>query len=67
MIVHSDKIIGEMIEYADRFRRDLMPDLFLVSDFIRGLDRNKDEIKKILDALDQSKSGVITIRKELDL
>lgn len=67
MIVHSDKIIGEWIEFATAKNSPILKDLWLLSDFIGGRKVSVIVIIKILDRFDQSKENVKILRRELGI
>lgn len=67
MIVHSNKIVGEWIEYATAHNSPVLKDLWILSDFIGGLKRDPVVIIKILDKFDQKKENVKTLRRELQI
>lgn len=63
--VRSDEIVGIMIEYATRHNSPILKDLWVLSDFVRGIKRPVGEIFRILESMDQSKDMVQELRKEL--
>jgi len=67
MIVHSDRIIGEWIEYATLNNSPVLKDLWLLSDFIRGIKRDPVMIIKIIEKFDQKKENVKILRRELQI
>jgi hypothetical protein len=66
-IVHSNEIIGEMITWATTHNSPVLKDLWILSDFIGGLDRDFKEIHRILESFDQSKEKVKILRRELGI
>ena len=67
MTARSDEIIGEMIEWATKHRREMLKDLWLLSDFARGRKVDPSKIIAIVDKFDQTKENVKTIRRELKI
>lgn len=65
--VRSNIIVGEMIKWATKYDDPILKDLWYLSDYIGGLDRDQAKIVKILDGFDQDKESVIKIREDLKL
>lgn len=63
----SDEIIEDMIDWATRNDSPMLKDLWILSDYIRGVHRPFKQIHNILESFDQNKDKVKILRRELKI
>ncbi len=65
--LHSEKIISNFIKSANKANNKILPDLWIISDCLGGINHSKEKLVKSFEKLNQNNSDVKILKKELGL